>query len=455
MELRVVRSSKRHEERFAEKTKLVLGTSYNTKNGIIAVNSSMMYQEHLGFGGAFTEAAAFTLSEMSEEKRAEAIRAYFDKETGLGYNLGRVHIHSCDFALGNYTYVEEGDMDLSTFDLSHEEKWVIPLIKDAAKVAGHDMTLLASPWSPPGYMKNTGEMNYGGTLREDCKQLWADYYVKFIQEMEKRNVPIWAVSVQNEPAAVQCWDSCIYTSEMERDFVKSYLGPTLHANKLADKHIIVWDHNRDVLVERGATVLADPEANKYVWGVGNHWYLSEDFNNLAVIKTMFPDKHLLFTEGCVELTTTADGVKDSSYIGLWENGERYGRNIIGDFNNFSEGFIDWNLVLNEIGGPNHVHNYCEAPIIANRNTGELTYNPSYYFIGHFSKFIQPGARRIELKHNAGDSVHATAFKNPNGEIVIVTQNEGWIAPLSLVIDGRGVDITLPDRSITTYILSVN
>ncbi|MGL4373075.1 MAG: glycoside hydrolase family 30 protein, partial [Turicibacter sp.] len=212
------------------------------------------------------------------------------------------------------------------------------------------------------------------------------------------------------------------------------------------------DHNRDVLVERATTVLADPEANKYIWGVGNHWYLSEDFENLSVVHNMFPDKHLLFTEGCVELTHTAEGANGGAYIGSWDNGERYGRNIIGDFNNWSEGWIDWNLVLNEIGGPNHVHNYCEAPIMVDRQKGELVYNVSYFYIGHFSKFIKPGAKRVALNHNAGPQVHATAFKNENGEIVVVVQNEGWIAELSLVVDGLGANITLPDHSITTYIL---
>lgn len=422
---------------------------YDPKRQVIAVNSALTYQEFMGFGGAFTEAAAFTLSEASSEVRDEAIKAYFSKENGLGYVLGRVHIHSCDFALENYTYVEEGDVELATFDISREDKWVIPMIKEAMACAKVPIKLLASPWSPPGFMKDTKEMNYGGKLLPDYYRPWANYYVKFVEAMKTRGIDIWAVSVQNEPLATQTWDSCIYTAEEERDFVKNHLGPVLKAS-YPETEIIIWDHNRDVLVERGAVVLADKEAAKYVWGTGNHWYVSEAFENLTALHNMFPDKHILFTEGCVELTTTSENAVFNGYLGSWSNGERYGRNIIGDFNNWSRGWIDWNLVLNESGGPNHVYNYCEAPIMYDRDKKELIYNNSYYYIGHFSKYIEVGAKRLEISVTK-ENVHAVAFKNPNGDIVIVAQNEGWIAELALVIDGEGININLPDHSITTFV----
>lgn len=453
MNARVVRTVKRTNEKWAEKNPIKLGENYDTRRKVIAIDSSRKYQTHMGFGGAFTEASAYTFYEMPKNVRDEFINAYFNKENGLAYVLGRVHIHSCDFALGNYTYIEEGDKELNTFDMSHEDKWVVPMIKEAVEMAGHDITILASPWSPPAFMKDTNEMNYGGRLLPQYRQSWANYYVKFIEGMKERGIDIWGISVQNEPLAVQCWDSCIYTAEDERDFIKDYLGPTMHKAGYEDKAIVIWDHNRDVIVERAATVLADKDAAKYVWGTGNHWYLSEDFQNLSTVHNMFPDKHLLFTEGCVELTTTSDVSFGSGYIGDWGNGERYGRNIIGDFNNWSEGWIDWNLLLNEQGGPNHVQNYCEAPIMYDRNKKELIYNNSYYYIGHLSRYIKPGAKRISSITNAAkDGVHVVSFENPNGEIVVVAQNEGWIAELSLVVDGKGVNITLPDNSITTFIL---
>lgn len=406
----------------------------------IILDKSKTYQEHLGFGGAFTEAAAFTLSEVSDSVRKEAIEAYFSKN-GLEYNLGRVHIHSCDFALGNYTYIEEGDKSLKTFDISREDKWVIPMIKDSIKLMNEELLLLGSPWSPPAFMKDTNEMNNGGHLLPEFRQSWADYYVKFIQEMAKKGTPIWGVSVQNEPAAVQTWDSCIYSAEDERDFVRDYLGPTLHKAGMEDKALLVWDHNRDIIVDRAKPILEDPEAAKYVWGVGNHWYCSEEFEKLSEVHDMFPDKHLLFTEGCVEYSIHGNDPK-------WENGEHYGRNIIGDFNNWSRGWIDWNLVLNEIGGPNHVHNYCEAPIMADRLKDELIYNISYWYLGQFSKFIKRGAKRIDLQADFPKGVSAVSYINPNKELVVVIQNE---TEVNYTIDLYGSK-SLNKRSITTFVI---
>ncbi|WP_319003777.1 hypothetical protein [Cytobacillus firmus] len=203
--------------------------------------------------------------------------------------------------------------------------------------------------------------------------------------MEKEGVPIWGITIQNEPEAKQVWDSCLYTGEEERDFIKNRLGPSLEKNGHGDVKIIIWDHNRNVIFERAQDVLSDPETAKYVWRTGVHWYVSEEFENLSRVHDAFPDKHLIFTEGCIE---------GGPQPGEWHTGERYGRNIIGDLNNHLEVWIDWNLVLNEEGGPNHVGNYCDAPVIVDTKKDEVHYNSSYYYIGHFSKFIKPGARRI-------------------------------------------------------------
>lgn len=401
------------------------------------------YQTVMGFGGAFTEAAAYTLSRISPQKRDEVIRRYFDPQEGLGYTLGRVHIHSCDFALENYTYIEDGDVELKTFDISRDHKWVIPLVHDAARTAGKDITMLASPWSPPAWMKTNGDMNHGGQLKPEYREAWALYYTKFIKAYREAGIPIWGITVQNEPAAVQTWDSCIYSGEEERDFVRDHLGPTMHREGLADVELLIWDHNRDIMIERASAVLSDPEAAKYVWGTGFHWYVSEAFENVGKVHELFPDKHLLFTEGCQE-----GGVK----LGEWFTGERYGRNIIGDLNNWNEGFLDWNLVLDETGGPNHVGNLCDAPIIADTRTDTIHYNSSYYYIGHFSKYIKPGAVRLGLETEI-TALLATAFRNPDGSVAVVVQNEGDEAqPFALELGGDAAGETLPAHSIATYII---
>ncbi len=418
-------------------------TEGRDKANVIKVTTDQTYQTVIGFGGAFTEAAAHTLSRISTEKRAEVIRGYFDPEEGLGYTIGRVHIHSCDFALGNYTYVEENDKELNSFDISRDRKWVLPLIHDAVKAAGQDITMLASPWSPPAWMKTNGEMNHGGQLKPEFREAWALYYTKFIKAYREEGVPIWGITVQNEPAAVQTWDSCIFSGEEERDFVRDHLGPTMHREGLEDVNILIWDHNRDLIVERASAVLTDPEAAKYVWGTGFHWYVSEAFEEVGKVHDLFPDKHLLFTEGCQE-----GGVK----LGEWFTGERYGRNMIGDLNNWTEGYLDWNLVLDETGGPNHVNNLCDAPIIADTITDTVHYNSSYYYIGHFSKYISPGAVRIGLNSKA-DGLLMTAFKNIDGSVAVIIQNEtDEPREFELELGEEAVNDTLPAHSIATYMI---
>lgn len=421
----------------------VIIDSINAYDHVIEIDSRRTYQEMMGFGGAFTEAAAYTLSRISPELRAEVIEKYYDKEKGIGYNIGRVHIHSCDFALGNYTYVDDNDVSLASFNIDHDKELILPLIKDATAQSGEPIEILASPWSPPAWMKTNNEMNHGGKLKEEFFDAWASYYTKFIQAYEAEGVPVWGVSVQNEPAAVQIWDSCIYSAEEERDFVKNHLGPTMHAAGYEDKKIVIWDHNRDVIVQRAKTVLDDPEAAKYVWGTGLHWYVSEAFENVGKVHELFPDKHILFTEGCQE-----GGVQ----LGEWFTGERYGRNMIGDINNWCEGYLDWNIVLDETGGPNHVNNLCDAPIIADTVNDRLFYNSSYYYIGHFSKFVAKGAKRV-FTDCPVNQVSMTAFKNPNGQLVAVVMNESDDRDfVSIKVDGQYINAELDAHSIVTYIL---
>lgn len=441
-EIKVVMTSKNTEDRLTEKESSIFSSRLPNQKVDIELDINKKYQTILGFGGAFTEATTYTLSQMIHDKRQEVINSYFDPENGLGYTIGRVHISSCDFSLGNYVYIEENDTELETFDISRDKKWVLPLIKDSMKVKGGEFKILASPWSPPAWMKTNKEMNNGGKLLPEYREIWAKYYTKFIKAYREEGIDIWGITVQNEPAAVQVWDSCIYSAEEERDFVKDHLGPTMYAEGLEDIKILIWDHNRDLIVERASTVLSDPEAAKYVWGTGFHWYVSEEFENVGKVHDLFPDKHLLFTEGCQE-----EGVK----LGEWFTGERYGRNIIGDLNNWTEGYLDWNLVLNEEGGPNHVGNLCDAPIIADTKAQKLHYNSSYYYIGHFSKYIRPGAVRLGMV-NRNDGLHVTAFLNKDGKITVVVMNESEEnIDFTIGIGDNIAKLKLEKHSIATYI----
>ncbi len=413
------------------------------ENGLLNLYPDVRYQEIEGFGGAFTEAGAVTLQKMGEERRKEALNAYFHPERGLGYTLCRTHIHSCDFSLGNYTYVADGDRELATFDVSRDEEALLPFIRDALAVEGAGFKLMATPWSPPAWMKTNGQMNGGGKLLPEFRDAWARYFAKYIKTYRDKGVPIWAVSVQNEAKAVQRWDSCIFTAAEERDFVKDYLGPTLEREGLSDVNLIVWDHNKERVYERAKTAFDDPEAAKWLWGIGFHWYSGDHFGGLEATHRRFPDKKLLFTEGCVE-----NGVK----LGAWTQGERYAHHMIGDLNHWACGWIDWNLVLDERGGPNHVGNYCDAPIIADTTTGEIHYQSSYYYIGQISKYVRPGAVRIGSSVYT-DALETVAFENPDGtKAVVVLNRTDAEVPYMLRMDDRLAEFVSPAHSIQTLLI---
>ncbi|MFP9098726.1 glycoside hydrolase family 30 protein [Flavobacterium sp. RHBU_24] len=414
----------------------------------VFISPDITFQSIMGIGGAITDASAEVLAKLPADKQKELINAYYDTDKGIGYSIIRTNIHSCDFSSGSYTYVKEGDKTLKSFDISHDKKYRIPMIKDALKTAGNHVTVYVSPWSPPAYMKDSKNMLKGGKLLPEFRQLWADYYVKFIQAYEKEGIPIWGTTVQNEPMATQTWESCIYTAEDERDFLKSYLGPTM-AKAFPDKKIVVWDHNRDLMNQRANVIFSDPEASKYAWGTGFHWYETwaggkPMFDNTRKVHEAYPDKNLLFTEGCVENFNAAK-------YQFWPNGERYGEQMINDFNNGTTGWTDWNILLDENGGPNHVGNFCFAPVHADTKTGQLIYTPSYYYIGHFSKFIQPEAKRVSSAVSRS-MLQSASFINKDGKMATVVMNSSDKAvAYNLIIGTDKVNLSIPAHGIQTLV----
>jgi O-glycosyl hydrolase len=385
----------------------------------VFVNPIKRFQTVIGIGGALTDASAETFAKLSKDKQQELIDAYYDNAKGIGYSLARTQIHSCDFSSESYTYIKEGDKTLSSFNIDPDRTYRIPLIKQVIKATGNNLLLVVSPWSPPAFMKDNNNMSKGGKLLPEYYQPWANYYVKFIKAYEKEGIPIWGLTIQNEPMATQRWESCIYTAEEERDFLKNYLGPTISKQGLANKKIIVWDHNRDLINQRANTIFDDSVAAKYAWGIGFHWYETwaggdPMFGNVARVHEAYPSKHILFTEASVESFTPEK-------INLWANGERYGNSMINDFNSGASGWIDWNILLDEKGGPNHVGNFCFAPIHADTKTGQLIYTPAYYYIGHLSKFIRPNARRVSTASSRSQLL-STSFINEDDKMVTIVMN---------------------------------
>lgn len=406
---------------------------------VINVYPDVEYQTVLGFGGAVTEAAGVVYSKLNEESRKKLIEAYYGKD-GNNYVFGRCSIDSCDFGLGNYSAKETED---ASFSLDRDKKYILPLLDDIYRTK--KIKLFMAPWSPPAYMKTNGEKNHGGKLKKEYYSAWAEYMCSYLSEYKKLGYDVFAVSTQNEPKATQRWDSCVYSTEEEADFLGMYLYPQMKKYGLKDIRRIVWDHNKERAYERLEGVYKSVSDKSAVSGVGYHWYSGDHFDALKLISEKYPDKLSVFTEGCVE------GVKGDAgeYV---KHAEKYAHEIIGCLNNGCNVFIDWNILLDEKGGPNHVGNFCEAPVMADGNGG-IRFNPSYYAIRHFSKYLISGAKRIATTSFSKD-VECTAWKNPDGKAVLVVLNMAMeTIPLHIRLNGSFYETELKEKSIVTVILN--
>ena len=416
----------------------------------VLVDAATAFQPFEGIGGALTDASAETFAKLPKDKQQELLNAYYNPATGIGYTLARTNIQSCDFSSGTYSYVGDNDPGLKTFSVDHDKQYRIPLIKQAITAAGGRLKLYVSPWSPPAWMKDNNSVTDGGHLKHEFDQSWANFYIKFIRTYEALGIPIWGLTVQNEPMAKQKWESCVFTAEEQRDFIKNFLGPTLQKAGMSSKKLICWDHNRDLLYQQASTILEDPGAAKYIWGIGFHWYETwtggpMQFDNLKLVHEAFPSKNLIFTEGCKE-KFSFDSLQS------WSLGERYGYSMINDFNGGATAWTDWNILLDENGGPNHTGNFCFAPVHADSRNGQLIYTNAFYYIGHFSKFVRPGARRIAVSSNRA-ALQTTAFVNKDGSIVVIVMNDtdkSW--PYHLMMKGQAAVTESLPHSIATLII---
>jgi glucosylceramidase len=411
----------------------------------IRIEPQQRAQQIIGFGGALTESSAYVLQQLSRSRRTQVLKSYFDPRDGIGYTLARTHIGSCDFSRSSWSLDDSaGDLQLKHFSLAPMRDRQLPLIRDVQKIVGpNHFKLIAAPWSPPAWMKTNGQMIGGGRLRQECHDAFAGYLVRFAKAMrDEEKIALWALTVQNEPDVAQPWESCLYSSWEEREFIASALGPALHDAGLSDVKLFGWDHNRDGLQERASVLLGNPQSAQYLAGLAIHWYQQEDFAASRRVLEKFPGTQILFTEGCAE---------GGPHVDEWAPAERYARNIIGDMSNGVCGFIDWNIALDMQGGPNHVGNFCHAPVLIDTKSGEAHYQPSFHYIAHFSKFVPPGAWRVEL-HSDAAMLQAIAFARADGSVVAVICNPGDEAVefrLDLADDARTCRI--PAHAIHTYV----
>jgi len=427
-------------------------------------------QQILGFGGSFTESAAYLINNLPEDKQNEVLEAYFSP-AGAAYSLTRTHINSCDFSLKNYSYASiEGDTQLKHFSIEEDRDDLIPLIKNAMRIGGAEFKIIASPWTAPPWMKENNRWN-GGSLKHEYYATWALYFSKYIHSYRQEGIEIWGVTVENEPLGNgDQWESMIFSPTDMRDFVKMFLGPQFEKERISSK-ILIYDQNRDHLEHWANEILSDADAAKFIWGTAVHWYSSTiDWypESLNRIHDRFPEKQLLHTEGCIdsEVPVWQDDdwywrkeATDWGYDWAPEDDKplhpkyvpvyRYARDMIGGLNSWLTGWIDWNLVLNKQGGPNHASNWCIAPVIVDSESNEVYYTPLYYTMCHFSKYIRPDALRIGIKSDIPDLM-VTAFKNKTKNLVIVMLNQGKNQQdYRLELAGRSVNLNIPGQSIQT------
>ncbi len=390
---------------------------------------------------------------MSSKRRQEILDAYFHPERGLNYTMGRIHMNSCDFSINTYSCDDvEGDYSLSHFNINRDRVYVLPFLKDSLRtIKQHTPTknleIFLSPWSPPAWMKGNHNMN-GSSIpglidSSSIYSSWALFYSKFISAYKSEGIDIWGMTIQNESEFAAPWEACVYTPEGQRDFIKKHLGPVMHRDHPHVK-IMIFDHNKDSVVTWVKTIMSDPEAAQYVSGTAIHWYVVQQYEHLTEAHNVAPSKFLLATEAC-----HGPGV----LLNDWPRGEQYGFDIIQDLNNYAVGWVDWNMILDMQGGPNHLQNYCDAPIIADAKTDTVHYQVMYYVLGHFSKNMLKNSVRIgQSMDHTGHEVLATAALTPAGRVVVIVQNlsnNKYRVRMADVVYGMDTIVVMEPRSIKT------
>ncbi|MGV1011618.1 MAG: glycoside hydrolase family 30 protein [Flavobacterium sp.] len=442
---------------------------------VISLNPEEKFQTITGFGGAFTESSAYLLSKLGTENQKKIMEAYFSEE-GANYSLTRTHINSCDFSLKQYAYaMVDGDKNLEHFSIEEDKKNnLIPMILQAKAISKEGFKIIASPWTSPPWMKDNKKW-VGGKLLLEYYDTWALYFSKYIDSYKKEGIGIWGITVENEPHGNgNNWESMLYTPKEMTDFVQNHLGPKLEADGKSDIKILGYDQNRAGIKEWVDEMYKDENSSKYYSGTAIHWYEStyEVFpEDLQYAHNKAPNKYLIQTEACVdsEIPHWNDDAwywkKEATDWGWdWASEKekylhpkyapvnRYANDIIGCLNNWVDGWIDWNMVLDTHGGPNWFKNWCVAPIIVDTDKDEVYLTPLYYTMAHFSKFIRPGAVKIgcELKH---DSVIATAVKNPDGTIAVLVFNPSeQIQNLEINLNNNKQVISINAQALQTILI---
>lgn len=414
------------------------------ENQVVNLYPDVKFETIEGFGGAITDAAAYVYSLMNEEQKRQLMTTYFSPEK-MNYGIVRIHMDSCDFSTEMYEAMSDAeDIEMKSFSFARTEKYILPMLEDAQKTAGKPLKLMLSPWSPPAFMKTNGQRTYGGPLKPEYRAMWANYICRYIVEFEKRGYQVQRMSLQNEPKAVQTWDSCIYTAKEEKEFLRDFMYPALKAHGLEHVEIFIWDHNKERVYERICEIV-DDSTRDMVAGIAFHWYSGDHFEALELVRNKFCDKKMIISESCIEYSKFEEADVISGAL-------RLSHEIIGDLNHGMTAFYDWNLLLDEHGGPNHVGNFCHAPFLYDTVQKKLMPQLLQQHFEHFSHYLCPGSVRIGYSKYT-EQVDVTAYQNPDGKKVVVMLNKSKeILPVNMRMQGEVAEFLLYPESITTGII---
>ncbi|WP_246615801.1 glycoside hydrolase family 30 protein [Aquimarina litoralis] len=440
----------------------------------IVVNPIKTFQKITGFGGAFTESSAYLLNKVSPKNRDKILTAYFGKE-GANYSLTRTHMNSCDFSLSQYSYAPKEDKELKDFSVQEDMDDLIPMIKDALAISEDGFKIFASPWTAPPWMKDNKDW-VGGKLLPEHYDTWALFFSKYVDAYQKQGINIWGFTVENEPHGNgDNWESMHFTPQEMTDFVQNHLGPQLEKDGKGAIKVLGYDQNREGLKEWVDVMFKDKASSQYYDGTAIHWYEStyEVFPEaLQYAHQKAPNKYLIQTEACIdaEVPKWKDDdwywTKEATDWGWdWAPEEqkylhpkyvptyRYARDIIGCLNNWVDGWVDWNMVLDRQGGPNWFKNWCVAPVLVDPENDEVYFTPLYYIMAHFSKYIRPEAMIIEVE-NSDSELMTTAAKNLDGSIAVIVFNPTEkTKQFSLMLHEKIKDISINAKAIQTIVIA--
>ena len=415
---------------------------------IVCIEEDFEYQTIRGFGGAATEAAAETWRALPAAERRRAARLCFDPVRGLGYTCVRVPAGSCDFFPATWSCDDTpGDAALRDFSVARYRGAVLPMLEAAREAAGRPLWILATPWSPPAWMKTNGAMAGGGALRPGCRAAWARHLAAFARAFASEGFPLGALAVQNEENGRQPWESCVWTAEQTRDFVRDHLGTALRRLPAAIRPALYfWDHNKDRVLERARVLLGDRRAAAAVEGVAVHWYSGDHFGQLRMFRERWPEKEVVATEACCSPWKRTEDER-------WREGERYAHDIAGDLGAGATRWLDWNLLLDARGGPNHVEGFWPgaAPLMADETGRRVVVRPSWAHIAHYSRYLRPGAVRLGTSAWSAD-IDVVAARNTDGSFAVVLLNRtGRAFRPALRFRGLLAPLRLPPRSVATCV----